>query len=414
MHNPAMSTNRFAGLIIQGRSDFNALSAFNLELAHALRLLGIEPIIVDLMAPDRSNGLMNKVMQDYGPAQVVAAFSFSGIGAEAGDDDPTGNIWERLKIPFITWMLDHPVHYLERHIHPGPALVRLYANKAFFDFQHDYLKAAGRAALVPLGTMSHGREPQQRTFKSGEPPLILFAKSSNSPALHEDDWKKLAVSTQQFIANVIDHYWGTTPRSGSVVDSVMTVAKATNIDLHEDMKLFSYVVSQVDWYLRYRKSDIIFRELLKLPVRIYGKGFDHIDTTGAKATTLPPIDHNDLTALYHKALAIVSINPNVDDEVHDRVKSAFGCGAMPISDINPWWEKECPQLLPYSYDFRDKPIAGAIDKTLSNPQATADLAWQVGKDMREKRTFTQAVFDAVQIALEHRNNAFGMRQTNRA
>lgn len=394
--------SKVAAFILQGQSAYNSLTALNRELSRALLALEIEPIVADGTRIDEFNAVVNRALQEYGPQRIIAGFSFSAFGTDIGINTPEGSLWERLQIPIITWMVDHPAYYLARHRQPTPAIARLYSCGDFFDFQRDYVRAPYRTAYIPFGAFSHGKEAKQRMPKAGEVPLILFPKSGGNPAALEEKWRTLPVLMQRILHDAVDHYWGETPRSGNVVNSVLAAADRYGVELRNDLPLLTFFVAHVDDYTRHRKDNILFRELLPFPVQIYGRGFEHIDVAGARAKVLPPIDHAELSELYHEALAIVSMNPNLDDEAHDRVFSAFGCGALPVSEINPWWRKKYAPLLPYSYDFRDQSVAAALEKILTNPMDAAALAWQAGKQMREERPFQKAVMEVVEWALMHR------------
>src|SRR5215813_13350358 len=112
-----------AAFILQGKSDFNALTGFNNELAAALEAMWIEPIVIDLLNGEQAPNLINRALVDYGPPRIIAAFSFSGIGVEIGDDSPQGNFWQHIKVPMLTFMVDHPAYILRRHAHPSPAVM---------------------------------------------------------------------------------------------------------------------------------------------------------------------------------------------------------------------------------------------------------------------------------------------------
>lgn len=402
-----MPRYNFAAFILQGKSDFNALTAFNSELAAGLESLQIEPITVDVTGGETSSRLIEKAFADYSPERIVAAFSFSGIGMEIGDNSPKGNFWAQAKIPAVSWMLDHPCYILRRHAHPSPAVMPLYTSADFFGFRRDYVKAPYRSAICRFGTFGKGYEPARREPKKGDVPLILFPKSSGNVAVMEERWKLAMPSLlPRIIRDAIDHYWDETPRSGSVVNSVLKAADAAGIEARNDLPFFCFLIAQTDQYIRFRKGNLLLKELLKLPVQIHGKGFEHIDTAGAKATILPPIDYDALTERMHEALAVVTMNPNIDDDMHDRVYGAFGAGALPVSDTNSWWRQKFPALAPYSYDFRDKPVTGAIERIIANPAAAADAAWKTGSAMRMERPFKKMVAEAVQLAATHRYFTF--------
>jgi hypothetical protein len=393
-----------AALILQGTSDYNALSGLNHELALAFRARGLEPVMVDLLDKSRMMEDINRALKEYGQSRILAAFSFSGMGIQLEDNQ--GNLWQRLRLPVVSWLIDHPAYYLKRHSYPSPAIMRLYTTKDFLEFNRDYVKAPFRTAYCPLGAMGYGKEPQSRELKPGAAPLILFPKSLGQPALLEERWSYLPFHMRRIIFGAIDHYWDTTPRSGGVTASVLAAADAVGLELRNDLTLFSFFIAQLDHYIRGRKSHILAKELLKLPVRIYSKDSGGLDTEGAKALIMKPVNYDAMMDLFHEALAVVSVNPNIDDQTHDRVYSSFGSGALPVTDINPWWRQNYPELLPYSYDFRDKPVTAAIEKVLADPAAAADAAWQAGAKMRTARPWKKMVEEAVEWALVMRYFAF--------
>lgn len=401
-----MTQGKIAALILQGQGSYGALAAMNGELARQFALLGIEPVLLDLTQHEAATQRMNVVLRDFGPGRILAAFSYSGMGVTSGDNEPEGNVWQRLKIPVLSWMLDHPCYYLLRHSHPAPAVMRLYTCRDFMNFQRDYVRAPFRTALNRLGTLDYGHEAQPRQVRAGTAPLILVPKSGGDPAQAERKWQGLPQLTRRVIHGAIDHYWDTLPRSGGAEASVLYAADALGLELRHDLPLFCFLLAQVDDYLRRRKSDILVRSLLSLPVRIYGTGFDHIDRADARAQFMPPIDYMQMIELQRDALAVVSVNPNIDDDGHDRIYNAFGAGALPISDHNPWWRTFDVRLAPYSYDFRDRPATAAVEHILADPVAAASVAWEVGIKARAARSFTATISEAVEFALLHRQFTF--------
>lgn len=396
------SQPRHALLVVFGQSQYDSINALNREVMRILPQLGIDPVAISLASAERFNADMGNALRDYTPERIIAAFSFSGFGIEIGDNAPEGNLWQRLGIPFLTWMLDHPAYHLRRHKHTSPAVMRLYPNRDFLDYHRDYVHTPFRTAYCPFGVLTYGHAPQPRQPKAGEQPLILFPKSVNDPTALEKTWLQLPRLMQRVLREAVDHYWGATPRSGTVTPSVMAAADAAGIELRDDLALQSFFIAQLDDYIRRRKADHLARELLRLPVTIYGDGLDYLDKAGARAAVLPSLAFDDLSAEFRKALAIVNMNQNIDDEMHDRPYAALGCGALPITDINPWWESRYPALMPYSYDFRERSVTAAVEKTLADPVAAAEVAWKMAQRAQTGRSFEQAVAEMVEFAAMHR------------
>ncbi len=93
------------------------------------------------------------------------------------------------------------------------------------------------------------------------------------------------------------------------------------------------------------------RQMLPFPVKIYGSGLGYIESAGSRAEILPPVDFDKMVDMSFEALAVVSMNQNIDDECHDRPYVAMGAGALPISDVNPWWEKKsrCADAIQFQF-----------------------------------------------------------------
>jgi hypothetical protein len=402
-----MSNDRYAVLILDGSTAYNSIGIFDRELARVVRTTGLDVFMLNIDDAEAFNTTLRQVMADY-PERIALCLSFSGFGVELGDTSGNGNLWQRLKIPMLSFMLDHPAYYLARHKTPTPAIMRVYPNRDFLEFHRDHVRSPYRTTYVPFGAMTYGKQPRRREPKPGETPLIVFPKTGCDPKLIRNPWKFLPHTMQRVLNDSIDHYWGGS-RSGSVSHSVLAVADATGIELRNDLTLFTFFIAQVDDYIRKSKVDILARKLLNLPVKIYGAGLDYLDAGKARAEILPPVDYDKLIDIFDQSLAIISMNQNIDDECHDRPYSALGTGAMPISDINPWWQKNYPALMPYSFDFRDRSIVGAVEKVLAAPAAAADLAWQESQRQIQKRTFDTMVMEALELAIMHRYFTFNFK-----
>lgn len=405
MTNPS---ERFAVLILDGATAYNSIGMFNRELSRVVSTTGLDVHHLNIDAAEAFNSKLRQVMADY-PERIAMCLSFSGFGVELGDTSGGGNLWQRLKIPMLTFLLDHPAYYLSRHKTPTPAIMRVYPNKDFLEFHRDHVRSPYRTSYLPFGAMTYGKTPKRREPKKGETPLIIFPKSGADPQSLREPWKFLPRIMQQVINDSIDHYWGNTSRSGAVSHSVLVAADIAGIELRNDLTLFTFFIAQVDDYIRKTKVDLTVRKLLSQPVKIYGAGLDYIDASHAKAQILPPVEYDQLIELYGEALAVISINQNIDDECHDRPYSAFGTGALPISDTNPWWSINYPELWPYSFDFRNHGVDAAVEMVLSDPEGAADLAWTESERQVKKRTFDTMVMEALDLAIMHRYFTFNFR-----
>jgi len=362
--------------------------------------LGCDPVRIDLRDEALTQKQLGAALQTYTREHILFGITFHGFGTSIGEGSPNGNIWEHYRIPILSLMADHPCYNIKRHSNPSPAIMQVYGTHDFLDFNTTYLQTPHRKAYVPWGTFSYGYEPRKKEPQAGNVPLIIFPKSGGNPFELEEKWKALPIIMQRVIYGALDDYWGQN-ETQSVVPSVLHSADASGVELRHDVPLLSFFVTQLDDFTRRVKSTAVIKSLLGSPVTLYADKIEHIDTRGARARLLPPVPYQELIAEYQKALAIVSITPNVDHCPHDRLFAAFGSGALPISDKNLWIEKECPDLLPYCYDFKQNGVARIVDKVMADPVTAAQIAWTISQQQRARRSFTQTVIEILELGLMH-------------
>lgn len=401
-----MAQHKQIAFIPQGKSSYNALSGINAQIAQALDQLGVQPVVLDLLDRERMPAFFEETLRTYGVENVLCAFCVSGIGLQLGEKSPAGNVWARFRIPAINWLLDHPAHMPVRNSHDAVTTINAYPNHNFIDFQRQYIRSERLISFLPFAPFTSNTPPQQRKINAGETPLILFPKSLHNPADREAIWEMYPPLIRQIIWDSISHYWDSTDRVGPVHESVILAAEGQNTYIENNIKLLTVLISEVDYYIRSRKSDIMVREMLNLPVRIYAPNIEYVvkdyDPAAIKATVVPPIDYDELEKLYHEALAVISVNPNVTDGAHDRVFSCLGSGTLPITDANPWFENNYPELMPYTFNFTDRSLTESINRVLQDPQQAADLAWSASEKALKGPSFVDTVKMALNLAAAQR------------
>ncbi|HEY1414119.1 MAG TPA: hypothetical protein VGF36_18380, partial [Rhodopila sp.] len=101
----------------------------------------------------------------------------------------------------------------------------------------------------------------------------------------------------------------------------------------------------------------------------------------------------------------LSINPLVEESVHDRVFFALAAGVAPISDGNGFARANLPRLEPYRFVFTGDRIEQAVEAVLANPDdaiARTEESWQA---LAEPFGMRRAARQIVQFAMFHSLNA---------
>ncbi|QQR69547.1 MAG: glycosyltransferase family 1 protein [Alphaproteobacteria bacterium] len=389
--------------IAQGSSAYGSLTALDAEIARVLPELGCEPLFLPLSEPVWAER-MTKVLKERGPSAILCGIGCNGIGIEIGDDLPTGNMWHRLGIPFVSWLGDSPAYFQHRHRHPSPWIIRAYTCPDFLDYHTTYLREPGRNAVVDFGVMSFGQPPQPRA--RGGKPMILAPKSYRDPAVVRQSWVAWPTLMRQVLENASQTilkaanpaFW---PEHG-IAGAVVHAAHESGLALEYDKPLLALLAAQVDDYTRRESMDQALRQLADFPVIIYGSNLDSLKASlprSPRADFRGAIEYKDLTNLYHQADVIFSVNPNTQDGAHDRVWSAFGCGALPVSNRIRYMESLGPELAPYLVDLEGgQGLGDVLDHVLSQPDQARDVGWALSERMRAARPFVNAVGELLELA----------------
>ena len=91
--------------------------------------------------------------------------------------------------------------------------------------------------------------------------------------------------------------------------------------------------------------------ILRYPVDVFGTGWDHVNWDGAAAQYHGAMTWRTMIDQLPRYLGSLSINPLVEESVHDRVFFALAAGVVPITDGNAFTAKNMPALERYRFSF---------------------------------------------------------------
>ena len=349
-------------------SDYDSLSG-NLELAsRELMADGFEVTRFPLDTGGCPAGLADLLQKE----SFTFALGMSGVGADLLTPEGTC-LWEKTRTPFFTWHCDHPAHYPKLHRILSRYVVQGYVFPDHAHFAGRHVSAGGQAYHVHMGI------PRRSLLKV--PPLptdkrngrLIFAKSGGDPREIEREWR------ETYSPDLRDILFAATEElSGKKIQEFDTVigriAQAFGYNLAPSSDLMLMLVYLVENYLRIRQSNLVLRSLLDFPVDVFGNGWDHIDASHARAVMHGPIPFAEMWALLPRYAGSISVNPLVDESVHDRVFYALAAAVAPIGDANGFCRNELPELRDYSYAMAPEAIAAAADAVLSHPGRAAMAA----------------------------------------
>jgi hypothetical protein len=200
---------------------------------------------------------------------------------------------------------------------------------------------------------------------------VVFAKTGNDPRELETKWAARP-ALARIIHDILDEVG---LKDCSVYPAaVAKVAAAHRLELQPFDKRSRFFIVQADDYIRRRKSTTIAEAIKKFPVEIFGDQWDHISRDNARASFRGAVEYAAIEREIAHSAASITMNPNVDLAVHDRVYTALGAGVMPITDSNTFTKANFPALFPYTFNFIDRGIESALDRVFTRPREAIEIA----------------------------------------
>lgn len=352
-------------LSLTWNSAYQSVRGLVQHFAAPWRAAGLELVELDLSA----EGWVAQLQELVNTRRVAFVFCTSGVGAaiEIGGE----NLWTKLKLPVFSLLLDHPAYFAKHHQTQPQGTVLGYMFQDHAQFQAQAVRAQNAVMSLhygipdlPVAPPSEGR------------PKVIFAKTGNCPDQLAQSWRE-APKAERILHDALDALGLTrngNAHVGAFPEVLAQVCAARNLFLPAFSQLQRFLIVQLDDYIRRVKSTAMVQAMLRFDVDIYGRGWDHIETGGARARFLGAVDYVEVERQLTGATASLTMNPNIDHSAHDRFFTALGAGIMPVSDQNAYTARNFPELAPYMFDFRPGSLEAVLERLFAAPQAARELA----------------------------------------
>lgn len=323
--------------------------------------LGHEVCLLKVDAPDfapRLNALLPR------RAEMVA-IGMSGIGLDLHTDD-NRLFWDAAQIPFFSWYCDHPCYFARRHRVQSRYVVHGYVFPDHAAFNRDHLRPEHPVFGAHIGIPDPGffaALPADR--RNGR---IMFAKSGWNVARLERQFRAtLPEPLLTILFAAIEAARGQT--CGAYPEIMTRIAAEHLVYLTPGDVVFNALLTRLDNYTRALRSWEVGTVLADYPVDFIGGGWDELATAsaGKPARFLGPQSFDTVRASLGGYLGAVSVNPNVDLSMHDRVFFALGAGTVPLFDANRFSRRHLAGLDSFSFGDDAASLRAAVERLLAAP-----------------------------------------------
>ncbi|WP_426955158.1 glycosyltransferase family protein [Muricoccus radiodurans] len=293
-----------------------------------LRPLGVAGHVLDLFRPDWP-ATLDALLQE----RVLFAWGPAGVGAHLPLEG--GNLWDALRVPFISVLADHPCIMPRNHHVPALHVANGYMVPDWLAVQRSLIRAPQLSGILPLGVLPN---PHRDAIPwRDRPHRMVFVKTGSDPEAWRRRWADFPARIRAVLEESSEaalHGW---PRE--VTEAVSEAAEGQGLWLEGRPEALFGLCYEVDTYVRDVRSTALARALLHLPAVIHGRGWEHLAGQATRARFLPALDAALLPTLYAESGFVLNTSPNFTRGIHERVVNGFASGACVVSDANPVMEE---------------------------------------------------------------------------
>lgn len=350
-----------------------------------------------VLFPAGGENWVSKLSERLQQGDIGFALTMSGIGADLFVDGKL--LWDLHKIPLFNWCCDHPCYFPGRHIIRSQYLLHGYVFPDHARYNQTHLHPNGVAYAVHLGIppraiFAHAPLPSEQ--RNGR---IMFTKSGQDTNETEARWRNGRPDIAAILFGAAEELMHRS--TADFIPVLQKLAEPRGMFLHGNSALAMVLCLELDAYLRFRRTNMVMRAMLQYPVDVFGTGWGHMRWENARARYHGPVTWKAMVEQLPAYTGCLSINPLVEESVHDRVFFALAAGVPPISDSNAFSRANMPALEPYAFNFSAERIGAAAETVLADPATAIARTEETYQALSEPFGLRRATNQIMQFASMH-------------
>ena len=331
-------------LLVEGGSQYGALNQFTHNLNDAFRLRGHATAQLNLKDNPHANQELDQIIKDFQPSLIL---SFNAIH-EAIELSNRKSLGQHLKVPSLSWFVDHPLIQLPRitEVDYPEKINAHFAIEGFRNSLHRVVKNPLKAFNTTLPFAGFPSFETQKPFK--ERSISLLVPCSFTPFQE----KLNAVKFPKFPAfealckEAIDYLIASPEHSADtfLLDGLERLGvNPQDIHAYQYPRLMAWINHSAEMYWR----EHFLRQAKNIPLTLCGNGWGKASFLSDKWTILPPPESGTSVALYGDSQAVWHIFPMYPESGHDRIDNATANGANLITEPKEWLKGYYGKALQY-------------------------------------------------------------------
>lgn len=374
-------------LILKGISKYNVVRCFADSLAEGLRNNHCNVEVLDLCAMDDVE--IERRLNEWETDVPDAILSFNAIGKES--------IQKHTDIPFIGWLVDHPIFHHLRLLEWGSkdyAICIDGSHKALID--NHYRNVEGTYFIPHAGIEGNKKLP----FSERKIDVLFSGTYTSSDGCLKELQNVLQPYEQKIAFILINKMQEQNLTLEQALESFMVENDIPFTDEEFTHLCLRYVY--VDCFMRAFFREELFRTLTDngITVDIYGDKWDQFECNNKEYLRLhEPLDFMDTVEVMGNAKISLNSIPSFKAGGHERIFTAMLNGALCVTDSNAWLEeqfKDGEEIVYYSNE-RMQAVASAIIYYLEDEEEATRITENAYRVAKEKHTWEVRAKEVLRI-----------------
>ncbi len=373
-------------IFLSGSSGNDALGAAGRAHRVLYERLGHEFVEINFA----DSGSQDRFNRTISQGDVAFAFAAMGMGADlkaATSDGREVNLWEGIRVPYLSLNGDSPAYYFDRHVARSPWHVCLYYYPEHLELRKRLAPKLPLCGLVPPMPFDMA-DREGIDFNRKAQGKLLFMKNGNDPEKLVSSWRAaMPPDTFLMLADLAGELSGDLDDSAADdIDAHVTASfLARGWDIGDFTKLRLFMNAQLDDYLRRVKSAMVADVIADFPVQIQGMNWEHMDFSRRRATYIKGGDYSASRQQIIDSLGLIDMSPNTQRAPHDRAMRAFGLWTLCLTNRQSFFDEHFPQAQEFTYRFDRDSLRAKVDAILSHPKRFVELGQDVAAQFRHGR-----------------------------
>lgn len=345
---------------------------------------------VDFLNTGEDDETVAEILRLCSEESYSAVITFNAYGQENYCIDGE-NLWEQLGIPFINYIVDHPVEHQRELQSECRCQHILCMDIDHIGYINTYYPNVASVHFLPLGGMEISGYTGQIFEEYKERPIdVIFTGTHEELTEYENAIAGYPPAIRNMIVYMLKK--GIEERGLSyeeLFESAMQSLGLSELPA-EEKRTYAVITRIVSRYLRayYREEAVRYIMGSGIKLHVFGNGWNNLlsENTG-NAVIHEPVSYEKSVRLYSDSKIVLNIMPLFKNGSHDRIPTTMLCGAAVLSDHSRYideyfkdrifyYDIESPEILPYKIkDILSKPEEAYSKITDNLIFAQENLTW---------------------------------------